>query len=69
MKFNMVLMTLLLVGLVDQINGNTALIEYNLRGNLKYSRVSLDQSACVPHEGQKVHFFKDYKIVTCENSQ
>ena len=56
----------LLVGIVDQINGSKAIIEYEVRGNLKHSLVSLDQSACIPREGQKVYFFKDYKIVTCE---
>ena len=62
---DIILATLLLVGIVDQISDGKAMIEYEEHGKLKYSYVSLDQSACVPVEGQSVHFFKDYKIVTC----
>lgn len=57
----------LLAGIVDQINGSNAIVEYEEDGQLKHSSVSLDQSACKPREGQKVYFFKDYKIVTCED--
>lgn len=68
MKVNgIVLSALLLVGIVDQINGDTVMIEYEKHGKLMYSNVSLSQSACNPVEGQTVHFFEDYKIVTCED--
>ena len=63
---DIILAALLLVGIVDQISDGKAMIEYEERGKLKYSYVSLDLSSCVPTEGQTVHFFKDYKIVTCE---
>ena len=67
MKINStVLAALLLVGTVDQVSDNTALIEYEKHGKVAYSYVSLDLSACNPFEGQTVHFFEDYKIVSCE---
>ncbi len=66
MKFKQIALALLLVGIVDQINGNVVSIEYKKYGKTYYSNVSLSQSACSPSEGQKVHFFKDYKVVTCE---
>ena len=62
---DIILATLLLVGIVDQIADGKAMIEYEHEGKLKYSYVSLDLSPCAPKEGQTVHFFKDYKIVTC----
>ena len=58
-------LNLLLIGTVDQINGNSATIEYESKGRIKYSTVSLDMSACIPKEGEKVAFYEDYKIVTC----
>ena len=66
MKIRQLVLTLLLVGIVDQINGNVISIEYKKHGKTFHSKVSLSQSACAPIEGQKVHFFKDYKVVTCE---
>jgi len=61
-----ILAALLLVGVVDQISDDIVLIEYEKGGRLAYSHVSLDLSACHPVEGQIVHFFEDYKIVSCE---
>ena len=58
---------LLIVGVVDQINGEQAVIEYTKKGRIMYSTVSLEHSACLPREGSKVYFFEDYKIVTCED--
>lgn len=57
---------LLLIGIVDQINDNSIIVEYEENGKLLYSTVSLTQSACTPTEGMTVHFFKDYKIIKCE---
>jgi len=65
-KTTNILLFLLLFGIVDQINGDIVTIEYEKNGKIIYSEVSLVQSACVPHEGQSVHFFKDYKIVSCQ---
>ena len=62
-------LNLLLIGIVDQINGNTATIEYKSKGKIKHSTVDLDMSACTPKEGQRVAFYKNYKIVTCGISQ
>tara|TARA_R110002110_G_scaffold178232_3_gene383210 strand:- start:1026 stop:1214 length:189 start_codon:yes stop_codon:yes gene_type:complete len=58
---------MLLLGIVEQINGDIAVVEYKEHGKIKHSQVLLSQSACTPVEGQSVYFFKDYKIVTCEN--
>ena len=70
MKANgIILAALLLVGVVDQINEDIAVIEYESNGVLMYSSVSLTHSACIPVEGQTVFFFEDYKIVTCEASE
>lgn len=68
MKINSILAALLLIGVVDQINDDAILVEYINGGRTSYSTVSLAQSACVPREGQKVHFYKDYKVVTCEET-
>ena len=57
---------LLVIGLVHQIDGDDVTVEYKERGKVKYSTVSLVHSACTPREGQKVFFYKDYKIVSCE---
>ena len=56
---------LLLLGIVDQVNDGKAVVEYELLGSLNHTEIDLSLSACVPHEGQFVYFFKDYKIVTC----
>ena len=62
---NTLVAALLLIGIVDQIDGNYATVEYESRGKLVHSTVSLDLSACSPKEGERVAFYKDYKIVTC----
>ena len=41
---DIILATLLLVGIVDQIEGNVALVEYEEHGKIKHSSVLLDQS-------------------------
>lgn len=66
MKLNVMISALLLFGIVDQINGDKAVVEYEFNGRVMYSTVSLSQSACIPNEGQPVFFFEGYKIVTCE---
>ncbi len=66
-KITNILASLLLFGIVDQVNDNRATIEYTTNyGTLEYTTVDLDLSACDPVEGQSVYFFKDYKIVSCE---
>ena len=66
MKIKNIVLSLLFIGLVDQINGNIAVIEYKSRGKIAYSEVDLTLSACLPKEGDTVSFFKDYKIVSCD---
>ncbi len=56
---------LLMVGFVHQIDGDEVTVRYKTRGKVKYSTVSLFHSACTPREGQKVFFYRDYKIVSC----
>ncbi len=65
MNFRGLTLSMLLLGMVDQVNDGVALVEYQVGDAIMYSEVSLDLSACTPHEGQSVYFFKDYKIVTC----
>ena len=65
MTIKNIAVALTLFGLVDQINGNIAVVEYESKGRILYSEVNLDLSACEPKEGQRVSFLKDYKIVTC----
>jgi|TARA_R110001583_G_scaffold79429_1_gene214542 hypothetical protein len=65
MKANIIISALLLLGIVDQIENNSALIEYKKDGKIMHSYVSLDLSPCMPEEGQHVYFYEDYKIVTC----
>ena len=67
MKAINLLAALLLLGIVDQINGDSITVEYEKDGYLSYSTFSLNDSVCTPHEGQKVYFFRDYKIVSCED--
>ncbi len=57
---------LLMVGFVYQIDGDEVVVKYLARGKVKYSTVSLSHSACTPRAGQKVFFYMDYKIVSCE---
>jgi len=65
MRIKNITAALILFGLVDQINGNIAVIEYESKGRILYSEVDLSLSACEPKEGERVSFLKDYKIVTC----
>lgn len=65
-KLSTIITFLLLVGIVDQVNDNVAIVEYSHGGSIKHTEVNLDLSACDPIEGQTVYFYKDYKIVSCE---
>jgi len=69
MRANIIVASLLMLGIVDQIENNEALIEYEKNGKIMHSHVSLDLSPCVPREGQQVYFYEDYKIVTCVESE
>ena len=57
---------LLLFGIVDQVNGDIATIEYEKNGRTKYTDVYVSLSSCTPKEGQKVYFFEGYKVVSCQ---
>tara|TARA_R100000008_G_scaffold86819_1_gene81848 strand:- start:3548 stop:3757 length:210 start_codon:yes stop_codon:yes gene_type:complete len=69
MRTDIVIAALLMLGIVDQIENNNALIEYEKNGRIMHSYVSLDLSPCMPKEGQQVYFYEDYKIVTCVESE
>ena len=66
MKIKHLVFSLLLMGIVDSIDGDIAVVEYEYRGRILHSEVDLTLSPCRPAEGEKVSFFPDYKIVTCE---
>ena len=65
-KISTIITFLLMMGVVDQVEDNIAIVEYEHYGEVRYTKVDLDLSACSPREGQTVYFYKDYKIVTCE---
>ena len=65
-KLSTIVSMLLILGIVDQIHDDIAVVEYKEHGKIKHTKVSLDLSTCSPKEGQSVYFFKDYKIVSCE---
>ena len=65
MYLKQLILCTLLLGMVDQINDDVAVVEYKVGDFIKHSEVSLGLSACKPSEGQSVYFYKDYKIVTC----
>lgn len=56
---------LVIAGVVIQVNNSSIVVSYK-RGKLtRQSIVSKDLSVCTPVVGQKVFFYKDYKIVEC----
>lgn len=63
--FKIMTLSLLLIGIVDQVNGDKATIEYLHKGRVLHTTVDLSLSPCTPVEGQRVSFFPDYKVVTC----
>ncbi len=67
LQLNLLILPLLLIGIVDQINGDVIEIEYVDKGRTHYSKALVSLSACKPEEGQQVYFYKDYKVVTCES--
>ena len=62
-----ILAGILTVGVVDQINQDSATIEYHVGEEVKYSTVSLKNSDCTPREGDRVRFIPDQKIYLCES--
>ena len=65
MRAGIFLVVGLTLGIVDQVGGGVALIEYERKGKIKYAHVSIDSTVCTPKEGQKVLFRGD-KIVRCK---
>ncbi len=57
-------MVCLMLGFVDQVSDNIALVEYENSGQSKYIILSLDNSLCFPREGQRV-IFDSNRIVLC----
>jgi len=60
-----IILFLLVMGVALQVDGNDIVVSYKQGSVIKTSKVSKDLSACVPHIGQKVYFYKNYKIVEC----
>ena len=69
MKVQRFLLTfLLVVGFAAQINDHQIIVKYKKGAVTKTSKVSRDMSVCLPKVGQKVFFYKNYKIVECVES-
>jgi|6_EtaG_2_1085325.scaffolds.fasta_scaffold396081_2 hypothetical protein len=68
MKLNNLITALLILGVVEYVYPETILVSYKHHGKTKYSYVSRAQSACEPEAGEEVYFYKDYKIVQCQES-
>lgn len=47
------------LGLVDQINGGIALVEYATGDELIYFEIDLEKSTCTPREGDWVLFDRE----------
>ena len=65
---NLVITLLLVVGFATYIDDNEIIVEYKKGAITKTSKVSRDMSVCIPRVGQKVFFYKNYKIVECVES-
>lgn len=57
----------ILTGIVDQINADSATIEYRSDEGIQYTTVKISESDCVPDEGSQVKFILDEKILFCKD--
>ena len=69
MIIKIVAAAVLLTGVVDQINDDSATIEYKLGDKVFYTTVSVSNSDCIPREGDRVKFITDDKIYLCEGKK
>ena len=69
MILKIVAAAVLLTGIVDQINDDSATIEYKLGDNVYYTTVSVSNSDCTPREGDRVKFITNDKIYLCEGKK
>ena len=56
----------ILIGNVDLIEEEYAVVEYFQNEDSFYRVVSIDENFCIPYEGQTV-IFNDYKIIGCKD--
>lgn len=56
---------LLIVGITVKIIGDDIVVSYKRGSVTKRSTVSRYHSTCLPEVGQKVFFYKGYKVVEC----
>ena len=54
----------LLIGQIDQVEGDVAVVEYQKGDVIEYREVAVIKEKCVPVEGQEV-LFDDQKIIVC----
>tara|TARA_B100000131_G_C18071481_1_gene594616 strand:+ start:670 stop:876 length:207 start_codon:yes stop_codon:yes gene_type:complete len=59
-----IIFTALLLGIVDQIHEDIALVEYESKGKMHHIHLIIDKETCNPKEGQEV-MFQNGKIINC----
>lgn len=60
-----VILYLLVMGFAHQVDSDFITVKYKRGAVTMTSKVSKSMSACVPRVGQKVFFYKNYKVVEC----
>lgn len=63
-----IFLLLLVMGVTARIDGDEIIVKYKQGAVTKTSKVSRDMSVCLPKVGQRVVFYKNYKIVECIES-
>ena len=61
----LIVLFLLIVGVTVGVNGENIVVSYKVGNSIRKSTVSRYHSACIPQIGQRVFFYKSYKIVEC----
>ncbi len=65
----MIITFLLVLGVAIQVNENDIVVSYKNGKLTRHSKVRKDLSVCLPKVGQKVYFYKNYKIVECVDEE
>ena len=61
----LIVLFLLVVGITVGVSGENIVVSYKVGNSIRKSTVSRYHSVCIPQIGQKVFFYKGYKIVEC----
>ena len=61
---SLIIVGALLIGQIDQIEGDVAVVEYQKGDTIEYREVAIIKEKCLPIEGQEV-LFDDQKIIVC----